>query len=79
MINKKLLELLDSWYPKANDLFEQKVKHENSWKLTPIPNAKENSIIKMWKGMPNNAVEYLKSLPEFNAKIFEKITGIKSN
>ncbi len=31
-----------------------------------------------WEGMPRAAVDYVRSLPEFDAAMFEKITGIKS-
>ena len=29
--------------------------------------------------MPKDMIDYLKSLPEFNAEIFKKITGIKTS
>lgn len=29
-----------------------------------------------WKDMPKDAIDYLKSLPEFNADIFKRVTGI---
>ncbi len=29
-----------------------------------------------WKDMPIEAIEYLKSLPEFDANIFKRVTGI---
>ena len=47
------------------------------WKKTPVTQAKEIQIKEAWEGMPKEAINYLKSLPEFDANIFEKITGIK--
>lgn len=32
-----------------------------------------------WEGMPQEAIEYLKSLPEFDADIFKQVTGIDVN
>ena len=32
-----------------------------------------------WKDMPQEAIDYLKGLPEFNAKIFKRVTGIDVN
>jgi len=32
-----------------------------------------------WSFMPKEMLEYLKSLPEFNQKIFDKITGVIRN
>ena len=29
-----------------------------------------------WKDMPQEAIDYLKSLPEFDARIFKRVTGI---
>ena len=29
-----------------------------------------------WKDMPREAIDYVKTLPEFNAEMFKRITGI---
>lgn len=34
---------------------------------------------KVWKDMPIEAIEYVKSLPEFNAVMFKRITGIDTD
>jgi len=53
------------------------LKHGEQWELTPIPQAQEISKIEAWKDMPKEAIEYISSLEEFDAEIFEEITGIK--
>ena len=52
-------------------------KSGSDWKRTPIPNAQELQIKEAWEGMPIEAIEYLQSLPEFDAKIFLEVTGIE--
>jgi hypothetical protein len=66
------------WKPTFNNLKSLYLKHGNSWRNTPIPNAAEIEKKEAWAGMPKKTIRYLKSLPEFNAKIFEEITGIKT-
>ena len=76
-VNEKFKELLDGWSPTFNNLKGLYLKSGEKWAYTPIPQAQELSIKEAWQGMPKQAIEYLKSLPEFNAKIFAEITGIE--
>jgi len=39
---------------------------------------KENTKEEAWADMPKEAVEYLRSLDEFDADIFYNVTGIKT-
>jgi len=32
----------------------------------------------MWEGMPQELIDYIRSLPEYNAELFEWHTGIKA-
>ena len=68
---------LNGWNPTFNNLKSLYLKFGSEWKLTPIPLAEEISLEEAWKDMPVDAINYLKSLPEFNSKIFFEITGIK--
>lgn len=66
---------LFGWYPQFNNAEELKGNLE--WYETNIP-----AIVKVepkvaWSSMPKEMLEYIKSLPEFNAKIFKKITEIE--
>ena len=52
-------------------------KLAGSWDKIDITKFKTYTWAESWKCMPEKAIEYLKSLPEFDAEIFEKITCIK--
>jgi hypothetical protein len=47
--------------------------------LVPMDQTKELSKDEAWYGMPKELLEYIKSLPEFDAEIFFEITGIRVN
>lgn len=49
----------------------------SDWKKVPLYRIKEKTQAEMWADMPAETVEYIKSLPEFDAQIFKQITGIK--
>ena len=72
-----LSEKADGWKPTFNNLKSLYLKSGREWKKTPIPNAEEISKEEAWKDMPKEMVEYIKSLPEFDAEMFFEITGIK--
>lgn len=68
---------LDGWKPTFNNLKCLYLKYGSDWKKTPIPNAEEIQKEEAWRDMPVGAIEYLRTLPEFNSEMFFKITGIK--
>ena len=70
--------MLVGWRPAFNNIKTLYLKHGSDWKETPIQNAKELSKEEAWKDMPKEAVEFVQSLPEFDAEMFEEITGIKT-
>ncbi len=76
-VNSEFSSLLNGWTPTFNNLKGLYLKSGEKWSYTPITQAKELSIKEAWKGMPQAAINYLKSLPEFNAEIFKDITGIE--
>ena len=76
-VRTNLYRLLNGWTPTFNNLKALYLKYGSDWKLTPIPQAEEISKQEAWADMPKEAIEYLKSLPEFNEKIFTEITGIE--
>ena len=69
-----LYDRLDGWSPSYNNLESLYIKAGSEWKKTPIPKAEELQKIEAWEGMPNKAIKYLKTLPEWDAKIFEEIS-----
>ena len=68
---------LNGWVPTFNNLKSLYLKSGSDWELTPIPNAKEISKKEAWGSMPKEAIEYIKSLEEFDKDMFEEITGIE--
>ena len=76
-IRTGLYGLLGDWRPSFNNIKALWLANGSDWKLTPVADAEELSIKEAWSGMPEEAVEYLVSLPEFDAEIFKRVTGIK--
>jgi hypothetical protein len=78
-VKSRYNSLVGDWHPQFNNLKALYLKHGSEWKNTPIPNAEELSKQEAWADMPQAAIDYLKGLPEFDAKVFEEITGINVN
>ena len=74
----RLQRALNGWTPTFNNLRGLYRKFGNDWKLVPIPEAAEISKEEAWKDMPKEAIEYVASLPEFDAAMFKEITGIEA-
>jgi hypothetical protein len=75
---------LNGWYPKFNNAFELYVKNGSDWakvKASEITKtlANDDEPYEAWKDMPVESIEYIKSLPEFDADIFKRVTGIDVN
>ena len=62
-----------NWFPKFNNAEELKGNLE--WYETNIPAIVRVDNKTAWSFMPENMKEYIQSLPEFNEKLFNKITG----
>ena len=52
------------------------IKGDRKWWSFCFPQLAEVDEQEAWSKMPKKMLEYIKSLPEFNAEIFKKITGI---
>ena len=61
------------WYPKFNNAFDLKGNLE--WYETNIPAIVKVDNKTAWSFMPKEMLKYIKSLPEYNEEIFNKITG----
>ena len=76
----KLQKKLNGWFPKQTNAYDLYNKAGEDWskidvyKLTYIPTFEES-----YKDMPQEAIDYLTSLPEFDADVFKQITGLDSN
>ena len=68
----------DGWHPKATNAFELYLKAGNDWKkIDPRKIEKKDKLD--WSGMPQAAIDYINSIPEFNAEMFKEITGIDAS
>ncbi len=72
-----LFKALKGWSPTFNNIKAIYLKNGSDWKKTPIHQAKELSKKEAWAGMPKEAVELVQSWPEFDAEMFQEITGIE--
>jgi hypothetical protein len=77
----KIQKLNNDWFPKFNNAFELYVQNGNDWNKVTASNIRstvENweKSYEAWKDMPKQTLDYIKSLPEFDAVMFKRITGI---
>ena len=76
--HRTLMAKLNGWRPTFNRIKALYLANGSNWKLTPIQNAQEINKEEAWADMPKEAIAYVRSLPEFDAAMFEEITGIKA-
>ena len=76
-VRERLMKELGGWKPTFNNIKALWLAHGSDWKLTPIKNAEELSKKEAWESMPPGAIKYVSSLPEFDANMFKRITGIE--
>ena len=62
-----------NWYPKFNNAEE--LKGNLKWYETNIPEIVRVDNKTAWSFMPENMKKYIQSLPEYDEKIFNKVTG----
>ena len=72
-----LIDTLHDWHPTFNNIKSLYLENGSNWVKTPINDAKEISKREAWADMPKEAIDYIKSLPEFDADMFAEITGIE--
>jgi len=70
--------LNNGWFPKFNNAFELYVKNGNDWAKVDASQIKSTDESLAWKDMPKQTIDYLRSLPEFDASIFKAVTGFDS-
>ena len=77
-VYRTLMTKLNGWRPIFNNIKALYLANGSDWKLTPIQNAQVLSRKEAWADMPEAAIDYVRSLPEFDAGMFEEITGIET-
>ena len=75
-VKEMLYDKLNGWRPTFNNIKTLYTANGSDWKLTSMKDAEEISKKEAWASMPKEAVEYVKSLPEYDAEMFREITGI---
>lgn len=81
-VKEQLFSKLCGWFPKFNNAFALYDAAGKVWSkvdasdIGPTLDNWEDPY-EAWKDIPVAALEYIRSLPEFDAVMFERITGIK--
>ena len=70
-------EMMGSWYPKFTNAFDLFDKNNKKWEYVPAFGITVVDKKIAYKDMPEDLIKYFKELPEFDADIFKKITGIE--
>jgi hypothetical protein len=70
---------LNGWIPKYNNALKLYDANGKDWKNVDASQIKEVDNKTAWEGMPKEAIDFLKFLPEWDAQIFTEITGIDTN
>ena len=78
-VREILFDKLNGWRPTFNNIKALYTANGSDWKLTSMKDAEEISKKEAWASMPKEAVEYVKSLPEYDAEMFREITGIEGD
>lgn len=66
---------LKGWQPIFFNIKSLYLKSGFDWKLTPISSAEEIQKEEAWRDMPQSAIDYISSIPEFDSNMFYEITG----
>lgn len=66
-----------NWHPKFTNAEELLVKYGGKWECVPPRRIEARDAKEAYADMPQEMLEYVKAMPEFNAEIFKKITGIE--
>jgi len=69
-----MLRLSNGWFPNFTNAEELLEQNGGGWENAPAPKIEGRSDKEAYADMPKKLVDYVKSLPEFDAGIFEKIT-----
>ena len=65
--------VLLSIQPKWHNIFALK-DHKEWWQIC-FPKFLEADAAEAWKDMPEDMLDYIKSLPEYDEEIFKKVTN----
>lgn len=60
------------WFPKFHNMYD--LKGDMEWWRVCFPELVDVEPKEAWAKMPQKMLDYIRSLPEFDAKVFEKVT-----
>ena len=77
---RNLFNKLNGWHPKFNNAFDLFLQNGSQWEKVDASKIRSTTTrdnpYEAWKDMPKEAIEYLQSLPQFDAENFKRVTGI---
>lgn len=74
-IKNNIRELAEGWFPKFTNAYELYNANGQNWSSTPAPKITGTDRAYAYSDMPQELVDYITSLPEFDADIWQQITG----
>ena len=74
-IKNNIRQLAGDWFPKFTNAYELYNANGQDWPSTPAPKIAAKDRTYAYADMPQELVDYIKSLPEFDANIWYEITG----
>ena len=75
-IINKYLKLCGEWQPRQTNGYQLYKEAGCDWTKVDISKLKAIGWYNSWKDMPQKAIDYIGSLPEFDSSIFKEITGL---
>lgn len=76
-VQLEFIKLCKGWRPTFNNVKSLFLDHGSDWEKVPLKETSPLFTSAAWAGMPQEAIDYLKSLPEFDPVVFEEVTGIR--
>lgn len=66
------------WYPDFTNANELKAKYSGGkWEATPANAIEGRTVKEAYAEMPEELIEYIKNMPEYDEKIFKAITELE--
>lgn len=76
-VRSQIYSLWNGWRPYQTNAYDLRKEAGGEWSKIDVSKLKRKTWHESWVGMPQAALEYIKSLPEFDAPLFKEITGLE--
>jgi len=77
-VSEQIYSLWGGWRPYQTNAFALYKDAGNTWSKIDLSKLAFRDWNESWSDMPKAALDYIQSLPEFDADLFKEITGIDS-